>query len=83
MHQEILRGKVSQLLAQIKNSPLRGELVVFIAPQPELQPEPPQDWGRAVEELCGGGMEKKEAIKHLAVKYAMPKREIYDKLIKR
>lgn len=81
IHEQVLRGTVSQVLAMLQEEPLRGEIVVFIAPSPKEIPAIPADWSNEVNELVLAGEEKKVAIKILAEKYGVPKREIYNSLL--
>ncbi len=81
LHQEIIRGKVSEVLDRLARVPARGELVVFIAPPSKEIPNEPVDWVREVNKLIEKGIDKKEAIKTLAEKNKIPKREIYNYLV--
>ena len=82
LHQEVIKGKVSDVLELIERTPVKGELVVFIAPPVEEKLESPSDWTVEVNSLVKTGLDKKEAIKNLATKYKIPKREIYNYLVK-
>lgn len=78
VHQELIRGRVSEVLERLAATPARGEIVVYIAPPAEATPDIPEDWISEVDKLVQSGVTKKEAIKTLAEKYKIPKREIYN-----
>jgi len=78
LHQELIRGKVTEVLAQLAKIPARGEIVVYVMPPKQETPPVPTDWTAEVAKLVGDGLTKKEAIKALAEKYKVPKREVYN-----
>ncbi|MCI2430873.1 16S rRNA (cytidine(1402)-2'-O)-methyltransferase [Candidatus Acetothermia bacterium] len=88
MHEEILRGKPSEILEQLKSRPaIKGEitLVLSSASVQEESEEASKDLELSVVEhvqkLVAGGLEKKEAIKRVAQLRRVPKREVYEKVV--
>ncbi len=78
LHQELLRGKVSEVLNRLLQVPPKGEIVVYVVPPAPVEPAAPGDWKAEVGKLVKEGMSKKDAIKLLAEKYQVPKRQIYN-----
>ena len=80
VHEEFLRGKISELIEKISEP--RGEFVVVVegnkisAPTPE---ENPLDFYR---KLLEQGLDKKEAMRETAKKFNVSRREIYNTLLK-
>jgi len=78
-YEEIIRGKVSQILAAAGKRELKGEMVVVIAGATKdlniLSREAVQE---KLVALISGGTSKKDAIKKLAEEVDVPKRTIYE-----
>ena len=81
VHEEFLRGKISELLEKISEP--RGEFVV-VAEGKKFSPptEPAQNPLDFYEKLLAQGLDKKSAMREAAKKFNMPRREIYNTLIK-
>lgn len=85
IHEEFWRGKVSGALEHLQaEENIRGEFVIILAP-PEQKEEhfTLDELLQKVVELIAAGMPKKEALAEIAQKYRVPKRELYNELIKR
>lgn len=82
LHQELIRGTVSEVLDGFSHKEPRGEMVVYLSPPVPEQLVPPEDWTDAVMRLTATGISKKEALKILAEKYNIPKRDIYNSLLR-
>lgn len=82
LHQELLRGKASEILNRLLEAPPKGEIVVYVAPPAEVKLKVPEDWAVEVGKLVREGFNKKDAIKLLAEKYRVPKRQIYNSTIR-
>ncbi len=82
LHQEFLRGSVEEILQHVVAEPPRGEIVVYIAPPVLLTPEKPGEWDSELDQLLRNGIDKRQAIKILAEKYGVPKREIYNAVMR-
>jgi 16S rRNA (cytidine1402-2'-O)-methyltransferase len=77
MHEEFLRGRLSEIVHQIAEREIKGEMTLVIAGRKE-EPQVPLD--RLKEEihaLAVEGMRIKEIAELLAAKYAQPKKMIY------
>ena len=82
--ESFLRGTAASLLSQIRETPLKGEVVLLFA----QAPEPEDDYWKSMTELehvtlleSRLGVDRKEAIKHAAAERGVPKRELYKKLL--
>lgn len=80
MHQELIRGTASQVIGRLQEEVVRGEIVLYVQPPLKVAPTIPTDWSVEVDKFIGQGVDKKAAIKLLAEKYHVPKREIYNSL---
>lgn len=87
LHEEIKRGKLSELLAYfIENHP-RGEITIIVGglPEGEITAAEVAEWsGLSLSDhvalLEAQGLDKKEAIKQVAKIRGIPKREVYAKV---
>mgnify|MGYP000862951383 CR=1 FL=1 len=85
-YEEVVRGKLSDLLTHFTEQAPRGEFTLVIdgAAEEEIQKEDraelpdPQDH---VKQLMAEGVSKKEAIKKVAVIHNIPKREVYQRTL--
>jgi 16S rRNA (cytidine1402-2'-O)-methyltransferase len=77
LHEEFLRGRLSEVIRQISQREIKGEVTLLVAGsegEPEVSPE------HIVEEinkLKSDGMRVKEIAELLGEKYGCPKKEIY------
>ncbi len=82
VHEEIVRGTPAEVRAQLqaKNS-IKGEITLLVgkatAPPPDDRP-----LEEAVQELVRGGASKMDAIKLVARRRGLSKRDVYDQLLK-
>ncbi len=80
LHEEFLRGSAAEVYAELERRPsIKGEITLLIAPAPELPAEPaaPADLRSEVDALTAGGMPKMDAIKQVAARHGMGKRDVY------
>ena len=78
IHQEVHRGKVSQLLEEFNTDPPRGECCLLIdAFEETIDPGDPSLWLKEYEQMILEGKDNKEAMKLTAKKYGVSKRDIY------
>ena len=85
IHEEVLRGKISDMIAYYENKPPKGEYVLVIEGAGEEAEAEEITLERAVsmaEELIDGGMKASEAAKEIAKKTKFSKSEIYNSLLK-
>ena len=78
IHEEFLRGTAAEVRAQLAaRDAVKGEITLLIgkadAPPPDETPLP-----EAVDALVGAGMAKMDAIKQVARRRGLSKREVYD-----
>jgi 16S rRNA (cytidine1402-2'-O)-methyltransferase len=83
IHEEFLRGTAHEILETLRaRAPLKGEITVMIAkseiPVPDERP-----LTEAVEELVEAGVPKMEALKTVARRRGLSKREVYKQLNER
>ena len=78
-YEEFVRGKIAEILARIKQEPLKGEMVVVVE---GATPEPVASISemeilKMVNELINDGMSASDAIKRVATLTKMKKNEVY------
>jgi 16S rRNA (cytidine1402-2'-O)-methyltransferase len=86
VHQEVLRGSLSEILEQVKGRELRGEVVVVVhgAPRGSSEEDPAvalADAVRMAADLARGGMRKREAARRAATASGLRSSEIYARLV--
>jgi 16S rRNA (cytidine1402-2'-O)-methyltransferase len=81
VHQEVLRGSLSELAAAVGGRDLKGEVTLVVegaAAQPAVDVDGAVALARS---LAAGGMRKREAAKEAAAGTGVPVRQIYDALV--
>jgi 16S rRNA (cytidine1402-2'-O)-methyltransferase len=86
LHEEFLRGKLSEISASLEERPARGEITLLIAPvdvtQGAVHADSAQSLAARVEELMHQAkLDRKEALKLAAKERGMTRRAAYDQLI--
>jgi 16S rRNA (cytidine1402-2'-O)-methyltransferase len=77
LHEEFLRGTAIEVAAQLQARPtVKGEITLVIGRADE-QPGEVLDAGAEVARLAAAGMDRMEAIKRVAKRMGVPKREVY------
>ena len=79
-HEEILRGTAREVYdALAERAAIKGEITLLIAPAPAVAPMPVEDGDlRAeVEALVAAGEPRMDAIKQVAARHGLGKREVY------
>ncbi|GHV98198.1 ribosomal RNA small subunit methyltransferase I [Lactobacillus nasalidis] len=79
IHEEFVRGSLSEVIQHFKEVDPRGEFVVLVSPNTE---EKALDWDELVDlvkEQVAGGVSKKDAIKQVAKAQGVSKNELYDR----
>ena len=84
LHQEVLRGRLSDVLARLQGRELKGEVVLVL----KGAPEPSNDVGpdeavRIAAELVAGGARKRDAAREAGRRTGVPAGKIYDGLLNR
>lgn len=80
LHEEVLRGRVSEMEAHFRETPPRGEFTLVIEGWGEVRE---REWGddrmrEALAQLLAEGIERKRAVRLLAKLSGHPRREIYE-----
>lgn len=83
LHEEFLRGTAAELRAQLESrDAIKGEITILVgkatAPPPDDRP-----LDEAVGELVSGGVPRMDAIKQVARRRGLSKREVYDRLLRK
>jgi len=78
IHQTVYRATISKLLEEFQETPPRGECCLLLEPYTqENEPGDPSVWLADLEKTIMEGKSKMEAMKTVAQKYGVSKREIY------
>jgi 16S rRNA (cytidine1402-2'-O)-methyltransferase len=81
LHEEVIRGRVSEVLAALGDGELKGEVVVVV--EGERVPEPPP-LDRIVDEargLVAEGMRTRDAARAVAERHGVSVNEVYRELV--
>ncbi|MEO8382275.1 MAG: 16S rRNA (cytidine(1402)-2'-O)-methyltransferase [Acidobacteriota bacterium] len=83
MHEELLHGRVSEVLAQLRSRErVYGEItVVLAAPARAAAAVLPEDIRTEFERLRAGGMRRNDAVKAVAEKFGLRKNDVYRLLL--
>ncbi len=84
IHEEFLRGTLSELLASARKRPPRGEITLLIGPGGEKTPAAPPSVSlkQRIEQLqAEAGLDRKAALKLAAKERGLGKREAYKQLL--
>lgn len=86
LHEEFWRGTVSEALAYLKEYPPRGEFVLVIEQGKketgQAEEEAAEDPLAAVQALIAEGLPKKEALSRIAKQKKIPRRDLYNQLLR-
>lgn len=84
IHEEIIRGNISEVIADIKDRNIKGEFVIVIEgkTQEQIDEENKEKWAdidvkQHLINLMEGGLTKKEAIKVVSKERGLSKNEVY------
>jgi 16S rRNA (cytidine1402-2'-O)-methyltransferase len=82
IHEEFLRGTAAEIRAALSaREAVKGEITILVGkatgPEPDARPVE-----EAVEELMREGVPRMDAIKQVARKRGLPKRDVYERLLK-
>jgi 16S rRNA (cytidine1402-2'-O)-methyltransferase len=79
LHEEFLRGTVSQILAQLKNRPVKGEITVLVGPQPgKPQKAAVTSIAKEIQRLAREEkLDERAALKRVARERGLSKSEAY------
>ncbi|MGH2729829.1 MAG: 16S rRNA (cytidine(1402)-2'-O)-methyltransferase [Actinomycetota bacterium] len=84
LHEEVRRGRLSELLAGAREVPVRGEIVLVISGatgvhRAEVSPE---ELARRARALMDSGLERKEALHTVAQEAGVARRKVFDALVR-
>lgn len=78
IHQTVHKGITADLISEFEQKAPRGECCIIVAPAEKIQDHGDPDlWLKEYQELEIQGMPQKEAMKAVAKKYGVSKRDIY------
>jgi 16S rRNA (cytidine1402-2'-O)-methyltransferase len=83
MHQEVMRGRLSELAARIAETEVRGEVVVVIEGARPSEIRDLDELGDRVEALTAEGLPRREAAARVAEESGASKRELYEASLRR
>jgi 16S rRNA (cytidine1402-2'-O)-methyltransferase len=83
-HEEVRRGTLSELLAGVRGEGARGEIVLVIggAVHEHKDVPPPDELASRARALMESGTPRREAMAEVARTAGVPKREVFDALVK-
>ena len=83
LHEEVHRGRLSELLAGVRKAPPRGEMVLVVggAIHADRVKTPPDELARRARRLMDGGMDRREALAEVARTARVSRREVFDALV--
>jgi 16S rRNA (cytidine1402-2'-O)-methyltransferase len=79
MHEEVLRGNISEILAAIEKTKIAGEYILIIEGKTDKDSVSTEDALIEVHSLLKKGLGRKEAVKKIADQYGLSKKELYDR----
>jgi len=79
MHEEVLRGNISEILANMEKTKIAGEYILILGGKTEKDRVSTEDALIEVHSLLKKGLGRKEAVKKIADQYGLSKKELYDK----
>jgi 16S rRNA (cytidine1402-2'-O)-methyltransferase len=83
LHEEVIRGRLGELLERLRATPARGELVLVLGGavgEHRAEPQPKELAARA-RALMEGGTERKEALTRVAKELGVRRRKVFDALL--
>ncbi|GGG43115.1 ribosomal RNA small subunit methyltransferase I [Kocuria dechangensis] len=81
LHEEVVRGTLTELVAWCAEGQVRGEIAVVVAGAPAPEAARPEDLVGEVEELVAGGVRLKDAAGRVAERSGVGKRELYETVL--
>ncbi|MGZ5305588.1 MAG: 16S rRNA (cytidine(1402)-2'-O)-methyltransferase [Actinomycetota bacterium] len=81
LHEQVLRGRLSELPAALDATTLKGEIVVVIGGAVENEPPDADDLVEEARALVAGGTRARDAAKSVAKRHGTSANEIYGRLV--
>jgi 16S rRNA (cytidine1402-2'-O)-methyltransferase len=84
MYEEVRRGTLLELVESVRANPPRGEIVLVVggAIREHREPVAPEALAAQAIELMDSGMERRDALAEVARSAGVPKREVFDALVR-
>ena len=82
IHEEVLRGTVSEILVEIGKTKIAGEYVLVLEGRSEDIEIPVEDALAEIHALIQKGFRRKDAVSRIAETYGFSKKELYDQSLK-
>ncbi len=79
IHEEVLRGSISDIVNQMKEKKVAGEYVIIVEGRSEFHEPSIGDVLLEIRMLMKKGLGRKEAVKKVSEEYGLSKKELYDK----
>jgi len=79
IHEQVVRGDISEILAELEKTKIAGEYVIIIAGRKQEKILPTEDILWEINNLMKKGLSRKDAVKRIAGAYGLSKKELYDK----
>ena len=85
LYEEVLRGTLRELQDQIRQTPVRGEIVLVVEGAVGAHKREPSgaELAEQARELMAGGMDRREALAQVAKTAGVAKRKVFDALVER
>jgi 16S rRNA (cytidine1402-2'-O)-methyltransferase len=79
VHEEIVRGTLSEVAGYYRERPARGEVTVVLGPssEPAASQASPEEAGRLAQRLIEGGMRPSAAARELSLRLDLARNEAY------
>ena len=77
LHEEFLRGRISEVIAEVSRREIRGEVTLIIEGCSDVDPPSEEALREEIAELVADGLRVKEIAEVLGEKYGYSKRQIY------
>ncbi len=83
MHEEFVRGPASEVLAELgRREQVRGEVTIIVGPaRPQVEPADADALRGKVDQLVTAGARRMDAIKEVARRHGLSKREVYEVVV--
>jgi 16S rRNA (cytidine1402-2'-O)-methyltransferase len=81
LHEEVLRGRLSELPTALEATTLKGEIVVVIGGPDPFEPPDPDALVEEARRLVAGGTRARDAAKEVAKRHGASANEIYRRLV--
>ena len=79
IHEEVLRGNVSEILSSLEKTKIAGEYILIIEGRTGKDKVSTADVLMEIHSLLRKGLGRKEAVKKIAEQYGLSKKELYDR----